>query len=69
MAKLPVGARERDAADRQIVTFGLVYPDAIDIRTALPRGLPDPGPPNEPAASDPQPHAPADQRNSAGGET
>ena len=31
-------ALEREAASRRIVTLGFAYPDAIDIRTTLPRG-------------------------------
>ena len=31
-------ASEREAASRRIVTLGFAYPDAIDIRTTLPRG-------------------------------
>ena len=31
-------ALEREAASRRIVALGFVYPDAIDLRTALPRG-------------------------------
>ena len=38
MADQVARATEREAADRRIVALGLVYPDAIDIRTALPRG-------------------------------
>lgn len=33
-----VSASEREAASRRIITLGFAYPDAIDIRTALPRG-------------------------------
>ncbi|MEX1336170.1 MAG: hypothetical protein AB1Z66_12805 [Candidatus Limnocylindrales bacterium] len=31
-------AKEREAAGRRIVFLGFAYPDAIDIRTTLPRG-------------------------------
>ncbi len=34
-----VGAKEREATARRIVALGFVYPDAIDLRTALPRGF------------------------------
>jgi hypothetical protein len=69
VAELAVSARKRSAADRHIVTLGFVYPDAIDIRTPLPRGLPDSRSPSEPAAANPQPHAPEDERSSVGGQT
>ena len=69
MAELAASARKRVAADRHIVSLGFVYPDATDIRTPLPRGLPGPSYPNRSAASDPQPHAPEDERSSVGGET
>ena len=69
MAELAVSARKRHAADRHIVTLGFVYPDAIDIRTSLPRGLSDTRSPNEPAAANPQAHAPEDERSSVGGQT
>lgn len=38
MAELVVGASEREATNRRIISLGFAYPDAIDIRTALPRG-------------------------------
>ena len=38
MAADVVGALRREAASRRIVDLGFVYPDALDIRTALPRG-------------------------------
>lgn len=69
VAELAVSARKRAAADRHIVTLGFVYPDAIDIRTPLPRGLPGPRSPIQSAASSPQPHAPEEERSSVGGET
>lgn len=31
-------AGRREAASRRIIILGFAYPDAIDIRTALPRG-------------------------------
>lgn len=38
MAELIAGATKREAANRRIVALGFAYPDAIDIRTTLPRG-------------------------------
>ena len=38
MAEPVVGAVGREAASSRIVSLGFVYPDAIDIRTALPGG-------------------------------
>ena len=38
MAHQVVGSGSYQAAYGRIVTLGFVYPDAIDIRTALPRG-------------------------------
>jgi hypothetical protein len=74
VAQPAAGAKEREAASRRIITLGFAYPDAIDIRFALPRGsshvpvrgmasqtssarsrfVPEPGPANEPTASQSQ---------------
>jgi hypothetical protein len=64
-----VGAERREAATGRMVDLGFVYPDALDIRSALPNGFshvpvrspashtsgarPRPGPADEPTAAQP----------------